>query len=182
MAFFHYFYGWIVFYYIYIYFHSLLHSGFTNLRSHQQCVWEGSPFSKSSPVFIGFLLLFVLFVCFLGLHPWHMKIPRLGVKYSGLNHSHSNTRSELCLRQWWILNTLNRARDQTHFLVDIGWVHYHWTTMVTSYSIHFFVMAIVTYMRYATVVLICISLIISNAEHLLMCLWLAKSLLWKVSM
>ena len=45
-----------------------------------------------------FFFLFVL----LGLHLWHMKVPRLGGQIravaAGLHHSHGNTRSELHLR------------------------------------------------------------------------------------
>ena len=33
------------------------------------------------------------------------------------------------LRQYWILNPLNDARDGTHILVDTSWVCYHWATM-----------------------------------------------------
>ena len=39
----------------------------------------------------------VLFFCFLGPHPWHMEVHRLGVQ-SELQHSRSNIRSEPCLR------------------------------------------------------------------------------------
>ena len=35
---------------------------------------------------------FLLFFCFLGPHPWHMEVPRRGVK-SELHHSHSKTGS-----------------------------------------------------------------------------------------
>ena len=41
------------------------------------------------------------FLVFLGRHPWHMEVPRLGVESelsASLRHSPSNTRSELCLR------------------------------------------------------------------------------------
>ena len=34
---------------------------------------------------------------FLGPHPWHMEVPRLGVESAGLQHSNSNARSELSL-------------------------------------------------------------------------------------
>ena len=46
-----------------------------------------------------FFCLFFLFVCFLGLNPQHMKVPRLGVESElqllGLHHSHSNMGSKL---------------------------------------------------------------------------------------
>ena len=44
------------------------------------------------------IFLFILFLfkkIFLGLHPWHMEVPRLGVKSE--HHSHSNVGSELHL-------------------------------------------------------------------------------------
>ena len=46
--------------------------------------------------------IFLLFFFFLGLHPWHLKVPRLGVQSerataAGLHHSHSKARSKLCL-------------------------------------------------------------------------------------
>ena len=55
---------------------------------------------------------------FLQLHPWHMKVPRLGVESvaaAGLCHSHSHTRSEPHL---WptlqqILNPLSHIRNST---------------------------------------------------------------------
>ena len=40
------------------------------------------------------------FFSFLGLHPWHMEVPRLGDETAiaaGLCRSHSNTGSKLCL-------------------------------------------------------------------------------------
>ena len=47
------------------------------------------------------ILLFFFFFCFLGSYPWHMEVPRLGVKSrvaaAGLHHSHSNEGSKLPL-------------------------------------------------------------------------------------
>ena len=44
---------------------------------------------------------FFLFLKFLGLYPWHMEVPRLGVEpelaAAGLHQSHRNARSKLCL-------------------------------------------------------------------------------------
>ena len=69
---------------------------------------------------MGFFGLVWGFFCFLGLHLWHMDVPRLGVESAaaaGLYHSHGNVGSEprMCptpqLRA--ILNPLIEARDQT---------------------------------------------------------------------
>ena len=45
------------------------------------------------------MFLFILFFL-VGLHLWHMEVPRLGIKATaaGLRHRHSNARSEPCLR------------------------------------------------------------------------------------
>ena len=41
---------------------------------------------------------FLSFFFFLGPHPWHIEVPRLGVAVAaGLHHSHSSARSELHL-------------------------------------------------------------------------------------
>ena len=74
---------------------------------------------------------FFLSFVFLGLHPRHMEIPRLGVQSElqlGLYHSHSNAGSELSCdlhhssQQCRILNPLRKARDQTLILMDTSQV------------------------------------------------------------
>ena len=82
----------------------------------------------SFPFLILFIYLYLfLFFCFLGTHPQHMEVPRLGIElelqlpayttaiamqdlscFFDLHHSP---------RQCWILNTLSEARDPTCNLV-----------------------------------------------------------------
>ena len=74
-----------------------------------------------------FIYLFIYFV-FLGLHPWHMEVPMLGVKLELQLPPYTTAiatpdLSHICnlchsLRQHWILNPLSEARDQTHILTD----------------------------------------------------------------
>ena len=87
------------------------------------------------------LLLFVCFVFFLGPHPWHMEVPRLGVKselqlpayatatamwnFSCVCDLHHNS------RQCCILDPLGKARDQTHVLVDSRQICFCWATKGT---------------------------------------------------
>ena len=67
------------------------------------------------------------FLFFLGPHLQHIEVPRLGVELEQQMPaflSHSNTRFEPHLwltpqlRQCWILNSLSKARDWTHILMD----------------------------------------------------------------
>ena len=70
---------------------------------------------------------------FLGLHPWHMEFPRLGVT-SELQLLTYTTATATLDSPWvcnlhhsswqrWILNTLSKVRDQTSILMDISRVH-----------------------------------------------------------
>ena len=65
---------------------------------------------KKIPLSWTFIFLFFIFFCFLGPHPWHMKVPS---RVCGLHHSSW---------QHWILNPLSKVRDQTHNLMDTSWI------------------------------------------------------------
>ena len=69
---------------------------------------------------------------FLGPHPWHMEVPKLGVKselqlLAYTTATATSDLSSICdlyynLRQYWILNPLSEARDQTCILMDTSQV------------------------------------------------------------
>ena len=98
-------------------------------------------------IYFYFILLLLLFLVFLGLHLWHMEVPRLGVqselqllgyttatatpdpsRICNLNHSS---------RQRWILNTLSKARDWTHSLMVPRQIRLYCTMMGTPDSFYF---------------------------------------------
>ena len=83
----------------------------------------------------------LLFFFFSGPHPWHMEVPRLGIKselqllayatatamqdpshVSDLYHSS---------QQHQIPNPLSEARVRTHILMDTSQIHFHCATMRT---------------------------------------------------
>ena len=96
-----------------------------------------SPFAfQLRKLSIGYSLTFYFnlfsFFFFLGLHPWHMEVPRLGVKLELQLPAYATATvtwdpSHFCnlhhsSRQRWILNPLSEARDRTHILMDINWI------------------------------------------------------------
>ena len=83
---------------------------------------------------IHFLIYLAFSPFFLGgSHLWYMEVPRLGVKLELQLLAYSTDTampdpshiSDLHHSSWkpWILNPLSEARDQTHVLIDTGWVH-----------------------------------------------------------
>ena len=74
-------------------------------------------------IWINILFLFYFIFCFLGLHPWYMEVPRLGVESELQLPSYTTATamwdlSHFCdlyhsSRQWQILNPLSEARDRT---------------------------------------------------------------------
>ena len=110
--------------------------------------WGSNSYLCSDPSHCGqillFFFLFSLFVClfvFLGPHPRHMEVPRLGVKLELqlLAYTTATTMpdpSRVCSlhhgsQQCWILNPLSGARDWTCGLMDTSWVCYHWAMAET---------------------------------------------------
>ena len=76
----------------------------------------------------------VLFFVFLGLCPWHMEVPRLGVKPELQLPAYTTATATLdpnhaCdlyhnSQQRWILNPLIETWDRTLILMDSRWVRY----------------------------------------------------------
>ena len=80
---------------------------------------------------------------FLGPHPWHMEVPRLGVELELLLPAYTTATampnlSHICelhhsSRQWQILNPLSKARNWTCDLLNAGQICFHWATMWTPF-------------------------------------------------
>ena len=82
-----------------------------------------------------YLFIFILFFCFIGPHPQHMKVPRLGVKseLQLLAYTTATAMWDPCCIfslyhsswQHQILNLLSEARDRTPIFMDTSQVHNH---------------------------------------------------------
>ena len=87
------------------------------------------------------------FFCFLGPHPWHMEVLRLGVESELQLPAYSTataTQDPSCLcdlyHSWqrhWIPNPLSEARDWTCIFMDTSWICFCCTMMGTPYLIYF---------------------------------------------
>ena len=79
-----------------------------------------------------YFFLSFFFLCFLGLHLWHMEVPRVGVELelqlpACATATAKPDLSRVCnlyhsSRQRRILNPLGETRDRTHILMDTSWV------------------------------------------------------------
>ena len=105
----------------------------SQVSSHVHMTWMPSFTSSSSLSFcFCFFLFFVfLFFCFLGLHPWHMEVPRLGVELELLlllaYTTAMATRNPHCFcdlhdssKQCLILNPMGEAKGWNNILMDIS--------------------------------------------------------------
>ena len=112
--------------------------------------WHGTLSFFVFWVFV-FCGLFIIIFLFLGLHLWHMEVPRLEVylELQLLAYTTSTAMpdpSHLCdlhrsSRQRRILNPLSEGRDQTRNLVVPNWILFYWTTTGTPWNtllIHIF--------------------------------------------
>ena len=87
-----------------------------------------------SSIYILFQILSFFFFVFLGLHLWHVEIPRLGVQLELQLLAYTTATampypSHICdvdhsSQQCWILNPLSKARDLTCVFMNTIWVHY----------------------------------------------------------
>ena len=97
-----------------------------------------------------FFLVLVNFFSFffVGPHPWHMEVSRLGVELelqlpSFAPATATGDPSHVCSlhhssKQCHILNPLSQVRDLIHILMDPSWIHYHWATMENVQVFFFF--------------------------------------------
>ena len=100
-----------------------------------RCATTGTP--KPSSAFFFFLT----FLFFLGLHLWHVEVPRLGVKSELQLPAYATATatwepSRVCdlhhsSRQHWILNPLSEARDQIRNLMVPGQIRFRCATTGT---------------------------------------------------
>ena len=84
---------------------------------------------------------FFLFFVFLGLHPRHIRVPRLGVHLELSPPAYATataTPDPSCVcdlhqssQPCWILNLLNEARDRTCVLMNTNQIRFHCATMGT---------------------------------------------------
>ena len=79
------------------------------------------------------------FFFFLGLHPWHTAVPRLGVESELQLPAYATASWDLnCIRdlhhssqQCQTLNLLSKGRDWTCVLIDTSQICFHWATTGT---------------------------------------------------
>ena len=92
-------------------------------------------------LFIHLFFVVAVFFFFLGLHPWHMEVPRPGVKLELQLPAYTTARatvdpSHVCdlhhsLQQRQVLNPLSEARDRTWNLMVPVWIHFRCATTGT---------------------------------------------------
>ena len=93
-----------------------------------------------------FSLLFFFCFVFLGLHPWHVEVPRLGVKSELQLPAYTTAMPDLsCIcnlhhssRQRQILNPLSETRDRTRNLMDASQICFRCTAMGRELLCYYF--------------------------------------------
>ena len=114
-----------------------------------------------------FLYCFVLF-CFLGLHLWHMEVPRLGVKLELQLPAYATAtampdpRPVWDLQQHQILNPLTEARNRTWILMDTSWVcnplsHNGNSCLLCCYLIHITTRYLLYFLDHSSLIVISVS-------------------------
>ena len=88
-------------------------------------------------------VLYYFFFTFLGPHPWHMEVLKIGVKLELQLPAYATATarpnlSRICdlhhtSQQCWILNPLNKARDRTRNLMVPSQINFHFTMMGTPF-------------------------------------------------
>ena len=92
-----------------------------------------------------YIFAILLFFCFLGLHPGHMEVWNSQARGRFGATAASNVRSEPCLRpihssqQCRIPDSMSKARDRTHILIDTNWICFHCATMGTPIFFQFLI-------------------------------------------
>ena len=88
----------------------------------------------SLAVIVIIIIIIIIIICFLGLHPWHTEVPRLGVESELQLLAYTiatavQNLSCICdlhhsLGQCQILNPLSKTRVRTCILMDTSRVHF----------------------------------------------------------
>ena len=101
---------------------------------------EETPCSLHEGEFYLCYFISFIFLYFLGLHPWHMEVPRQGFELELWRLAYTTATPDLScvcephhsVQQCWIFNPLSDARDWTCILTDTSWVLNCWVTVRTS--------------------------------------------------
>ena len=140
-----------------IYFFHILFTSLLFLQFHSGCPFTGLAIWRTSQatqdtidlyqqgVYLHWypLCFFVFVFVFLGPHPRHMEVPRLGVESELQVPAYTTATitpdpSQVCdlhysSQQCQILSPLSKAGDRTRIFADIRWVCYHWATTGTPH-------------------------------------------------
>ena len=118
----------------------MLHVNLYVIYTHLKKKGANIPPNVNSGYILGYLFIFWGGV-FLGPNPWHMEVPRLGVKLELLLLACATataTPDPSCIcslhhssQQHWMLKPLSKARDQTCVLMDPSQIRFHCTTKGT---------------------------------------------------